>query len=245
MVDALQKVKFETVSMDFIFALPSQGIEDLKQDIETAFAKGANHIAIYPFIDFSFTNSKIPAISKKEKRQLLDEITLYCQSKGYHRDSIWTFSKHKEARYSSMTRNNFLRFGCSATTLLKDQFKINTFSVDEYEKRIEANKLPTALTIRFTKRQRMIYYLFWIAYSTRINPDDFQNFFDIPLDKAYGFELWVAKKLGFISESNGTYEMTLKRAFYYHYYENYYTLAYIDKMWGIMRSEAFPKEIYF
>ena len=245
MFDALQKVKFETVSMDFIFALPSQGIEDLKQDIETAFAKGANHIAIYPFIDFSFTNSKVSAISKKEKRQLLDEITLYCQSKGYHRDSIWTFSKHKEARYSSMTRNNFLGFGCSATTLLKDQFKINTFSVDEYEKRIEANKLPTALTIRFTKRQRMIYYLFWIAYSTRINPDDFQNFFGIPLDKAYGFELWVAKKLGFISESNGNYEMTLKGAFYYHYYENYYTLAYIDKMWGIMRSEAFPKEICF
>ena len=26
-------------------------------------------------------------------------------------------------------------------------------------------------------------------------------------------------------------------------YENYYTLAYIDKMWGIMRREAFPEEI--
>lgn len=33
-----------------------------------------------------------------------------------------------EASYSSMTRDHFLGFGCSATTLLKDQFKINTFS---------------------------------------------------------------------------------------------------------------------
>ena len=37
--------------------------------------------------------------------------------------------------------------------------------------------------------------------------------------------------------------ISLKGVFYYHYYENYYTLAYIDKMWGIMRKEAFPEEI--
>ena len=37
------------------------------------------------------------------------------------------------------------------------------------------------------------------------------------------------------------YEMTLKGAFYYHYFENYYTLSYIDKMWGVMRKEAFPE----
>ena len=39
------------------------------------------------------------------------------------------------------------------------------------------------------------------------------------------------------------YEMTLKGAFYYHYFENYYTLSYIDKMWGVMRKEAFPEGI--
>lgn len=37
--------------------------------------------------------------------------------------------------------------------------------------------------------------------------------------------------------------MTTKGAFYYHYYEQFYTLSYIDKMWGIMRNEAFPKYI--
>ena len=26
--------------------------------------------------------------------------------------------------------------------------------------------------------------------------------------------------------------MTLKNAFYYHYYKNFFTLSYIDKMWG-------------
>lgn len=243
LAEAIKKVPFETVSMDFIFALPGQELQDLKADIDMAFSNGANHVAVYPFIDFTFTESAVPVMKKKEKRKLLDDITLYCQSRGYRRDSIWTFSNNKNAKYSSMTRDNFLGFGCSATTLLKDQFKVNTFSAEEYEKRIGKQELPTALTIRFTRRQRMIYYLFWTAYSTRVNPADFEKFFGVPLKKMYGLEFWLAEKLGFAEKKNGIYEMTLKGAFYYHYYENYYTLAYIDKMWGLMRKEAFPREM--
>lgn len=242
---ALSAVPFETVSMDFIFALPGQTFEDLKSDIDTAFSNGANHIAIYPFIDFTFTSSSVRPMGKKEKRALLDAVTNYCLGKGYVRNSIWTFSSQKNAGYSSMTRDNFLGFGCSATTLLKDQFKINTFSVEEYCSRIDSSLLPTSLTIRFSLRQRMVYYLFWTAYSTEIRAEDFEAFFGIPLKKMYGLELAAARLLGFAKEENGTYRMTLKGAFYYHYYENFYTLAYIDQMWGIMRKEAFPKRIEF
>lgn len=245
MFKALSKVSFDTVSMDFIFALPNQNIEDLKLDIEMAFSRGANHIAVYPFIDFSFTDSKVSSMTKKEKRKLMDDITLHCEEKGYERGSIWTFSNNKISKYSSMTRDNFLGFGCSATTLLKDQFKINTFSVEEYKKRIDRNHIPTSLTIRFTKRQRMIYYLFWTAYTTRVKSQEFEDFFGVPLKKIYGLEIWLAKKLGFFIERDGVYQMTMKGAFYYHHYENYYTLSYIDKMWGIMKMEAFPNEIEF
>ena len=245
MKSALAAVPFETVSMDFIFALPEQTYNDLKSDIDMAFSLGANHIAIYPFIDFTFTKSPVVAMPKKEKRQLLDAITQYCLSKGYLRDSIWTFSSKPNAKYSSMTRDNFLGFGCSATSLFKEQFKINTFNVESYCDRIASNNLATSLTIRFTKRQRMIYWLFWTAYSTKVNTKDFEKFFGVPLKKMYGFELWLSKRLGFVKEYDGIYEMTLKGAFYYHHYENFYTLSYIDKMWGIMRKESFPKEIKF
>lgn len=241
--ESLKTVDFETVSMDFIFALPEQTIDDLISDIETAFNIGANHIAIYPFIDFSFTDSKCKPMKKKEKRRLLDQITLYCESKGYRRDSIWTFSNDDNAGYSSMTRDNFLGFGCSATTLIDDQFKINTFSVEEYSNRIKEHKLPTSLTVRFVKRQRMIYYLFWTAYSTKINIGKFEEFFKVPLKKMYGFELWLAKIFGFLTEESGEYKMTLKGAFYYHHYENYYTYSYIDQMWSTMKNNAFPEKI--
>lgn len=241
--EALDRVKFETVSMDFIFALPGQTFEDLKGDLDAAFTIGANHVAIYPFIDFTFTSSKVEPLPKKKKRKLLDDITSYLLSNGCVRDSIWTFSKEKQARYSSMTRDNFLGFGCSATTLLKEQFKINTFDVKEYCQRINSQELATSLTTRFSLRQRMIYYLFWMAYSMRINAQEFERFFGVPLQKMYGFEMMLARLMRFVKKTNEGYELTLKGAFYYHYYENYYTLSYIDKMWGIMRKEAFPKHL--
>ena len=239
----LKTVPFETISMDFIFALPGQTFEDLKNDIDTAFQYGANHIAIYPFIDFTFTSSTVRPLPKKEKRVLLDRITAYCLDRGYVRTSVWTFSGEKQAVYSSMTRDNFLGFGCSAATLLKDQFKINTFSVEAYISRILAGQLPTSLTLRFTLRQRMVYYLFWTAYSTQVDRADFEKFFGVSLEKMYGLELAAARLLGFVTRQGNVYRMTAKGAFYYHYYENFYTLSYIDKMWGIMRKEAFPKRI--
>ena len=243
MEKVLSQVPFETVSMDFIFALPGQTFDDLKTDVDKAISIGANHVAIYPFIDFTFTDSSVKTMPKRTKRKLLDDITNYCLDKGFKRKSIWTFSSEPEANYSSMTRDNFIGFGCSATSLFKNQFKINTFDVKSYCERINSGSLATSVTTRFIKKQRMVYWLFWTAYSTSVRSSDFEKFFGKPLEKVYGFELFAAKLLGFITEESGTYKMTLKGAFYYHYFESFYTLSYIDKMWGIMRKEAFPKRI--
>ena len=241
MFSALKEVPFETVSMDFIFALPDQTLDDLKSDISMAFENGANHIAIYPFIDFSFAKNKISPMTKKQKHKLLDDITDWCNSKNLRRDSIWTFSNDSTAKYSSMTRETFLGFGCSATTLLKDEFKVNTFDVGEYIKRIDQEKLPTSLTTKFSKRKRMVYWLFWTLYTTRLDPADFKKFFGKALWRMYGFEFFLARLVGFMKKENGIYRLTKKGCFYYHHYENFYTLSYIDKMWGLMRKEAFPK----
>ena len=151
-------------------------------------------------------------MSKKEKQLLLNAVTHYCLDKGYIRTSIWTFSNEKKASYSSMTRDNFLGFGCSAATLLDDQFKINTFSVEAYCERCKENKLPTSLTIRFSLRQRMLYYLFLdcLQYQNR-----FQRFWKLLwriTESVYGIELNLAKLLGFLTEENGYLHDDFKRS---------------------------------
>lgn len=237
---ALSAVAFETVSMDFIFALPGQNADDLKSDVQTAFDIGADHIAIYPFIDFSFTSTTVKAMRNDDKRKLLDDMTSYFHSRGCYRDSIWTFAKERNNRYSSMTRDTFIGFGCSATTLLNTQFRINTFSIEEYCKRISKGILPIALRCDFSLRQRMIYWLFWRAYGMRVRATDFEKYFGVTLKKMFGIELKIAEFAGLLTAKDGFFELTNKGAFYFHYYESFYTLAYIDRMWGLLRHEAFP-----
>ena len=239
--EALSAVPFETVSFDFIFALPGQTFDDLRADVDLAFKSGANHVALYPFIQFSYTESTLPVMGKREKRELLDRITEYMDMTGRARTSIWTFSSEPSASYSSMTRENFLGFGCSATTLLYGQFKINTFSPKAYSERVSKGELPTALTLRFTRRQRMVYYLFWTAYSTWVDPKGFRDFFGRSLEGCYGFEFWLSRRLGWVEIIDGKYHLTPKGVFAYHYYEGFYTLRYIDNMWNVLSRESFPK----
>jgi len=240
---AIQEVPFDTVAMDFIFALEGQTFDSVKTDIDTAFANGANHIALYPFIDFAFAKSGIRKMSAPEMKKLLYRVSAHCEGQGYVRDSIWTFGKPGVDKYSSMTRDNFLGFGCSSATLLANQFKMNTFSPEAYADRVNAGTLPTALTLRFTRRQRMVYWLFWRLYTTRLNPSDFETAFGVPLEKMYGFEFWLGRLFGLLKKEDGEYRLTVKGVFYYHHFEGYYTLAYIDRMWNVMRIVPFPETI--
>ncbi len=241
--EAVGNAGFDTVDMDLIFAIPGQTAETLKNDIETAFSNGATQISTYPFIDFTFADNRYKPLPEKDKKRLLSEITDYCSEKGYQRTSVWTFAKPGTEKYSSITRDSFLGFGVSATTLLKKQFKINTFSIDGYIGRIRQGKLPTSLTLDFTLRQRAAYYLFWSAYSMNISQSGFRSYFGRTMDGMYGLELRLCLLLGLLKRSADGYELTDRGAYYYHYIEQAYTTAYIDRMWNISRKVPFPEKI--
>lgn len=245
-VEKLRLVKesgFEVVDVDLIFAIPGQTDEILADDIRTAFENGATQISTYPFIDFTFADNDYKPMSEKVKKSMLKKLTKYCSEINVDRTSVWTFAKKGTGKYSSVTRDTFLGFGVSATTLLKDSFKINTFSIDGYIDRINEGELPTSLTLGFAGRQRALYYLFWSAYSMKLDGERFKKLIGVPLEKMFGLELFFSRKLGFLRKNGSVYELTDKASYVYHYVEQVYTTAYIDKMWNISRVEAFPEKI--
>lgn len=241
----VQEYGFDVVDVDLIFGIPGQNKSVLKKDLQTAFENGATQISTYPFIDFTFADNKYKPVSHKEKKEMLDYLNGVCGEMGVKRTSVWTFAKKDTQRYSSVTRDCFLGFGVSATTLLQDVFKINTFSIEEYIRRIEYGLLPTSLTLDFTRRQRAVYALFWSAYSLEIDRNGFERIMGQTVESMFSFELWVAKRLGLIAlaEEAGKYILTDRAARFYHRVEQQYTRAYIDKMWNISRETPFPEKI--
>jgi oxygen-independent coproporphyrinogen-3 oxidase len=245
-VEKLEGIKdsgFAVVDVDLIFAIPGQTDQILANDIRTAFEHGATQVSTYPFIDFTFADNQYKPLPEKVKKEMLKNLAESCADLDLERTAVWTFGRRGTAKYSSVTRDTFLGFGVSATTLLKDRFKINTFSLDGYINRIAANRLPTALTLTFSKRQRAVYYLFWSAYALKIDADQFEKIVETPLERLFGWELLLAQKLGYLKKCGRNYELTNKAAIAYHDIEQVYTTAYIDKMWNISRKEPFPDKI--
>jgi oxygen-independent coproporphyrinogen-3 oxidase len=231
------------IDVDLIFALPGQTEETLLSDIETAFSSGATQISTYPFIDFTFTDNKYTPMPEKTKKRLLWAINEYCASTGKERTSVWAFAKKNTKKYTSVTRDNFLGFGISAATLLQKQFRINTFSINAYIDRINNNMLPVSLTLHFTLRQRIVYYLFWSFYGLKANKTQFKNIFGTDLNKLFSFVLTLGKTFRLLEEDEDNYTLTEKGSYYYHLIEQKYTNAYIDKMWNISGKIDFPEKI--
>ena len=242
-LEAINKVKFDVVDMDLILGIHGQNPDILEEDIKTAFENGATQVSTYPFIDFVFANNNYKPSPEKDKKKMLARINRFANQNGYLRTSIWTFAKPQTEKYSSITRDNFLGFGVSATTLLQNQFKINTFSIKDYAEKLDQNKLPTSLTLQFTPRQRMAYYLFWSAYSMQIDIHSFEKYFNKSLKCKYGTELLIGTLLGYVRRRENKYFLTDLGAYRFHSIEQTFTTAYIEKMWNISRQTAFPKKI--
>lgn len=234
---------FSILDVDLIFGIPGQTRETLNYDIQTAFDCGATQISTYPFIDFTLADNEFKSMSQREKGRMLAYLNELCAGPDVRRTSVWTFAKRGTGRYSSVSRDAFLGFGVSAATLLKDSFKINTFSVNEYVNCVNGGRLPTSLTCDFTLRQRAAYFLFWSAYGLQLDGQAFEKLIGKSLDEMYSIELFIARALGLLEKRGDKYHLTDRAAYIYHYLEQQYTTAYIDKMWNISRKVAFPKRI--
>jgi menaquinone C8-methyltransferase len=242
-IELLKQSGFEVIDIDLIFAIPGQTNQMLLNDIDTAFDLGATQVSTYPFIEFSFNRNGCKPLSAGDKKRMLRAIAEYCEESGRERTSIWTFALAGTAKYSSVTRDHFLGFGASATTLLDKVFRINTFSLEAYIERMHSGRLPTSLSLSFSLRQRAAYYLFWSAYAMKIDPVHFEKIVGRPLSELFGFELWIVQKLNLLYMKNGCYYLTTRGALYYHLVEQAYTHAYISKTWEISKANPFPQKI--
>ena len=238
-----KKVGFETIDVDLIFSIPGQTKEDLIKDFEIASGLGATQISTYPFIDFSYTDIKKDIPDKKVRKEMLEGLLNISRKMDYERSSIWTFSRKNTPRYSSVTRDNYIGFGPSAASLFKGVFKINTFSVKEYIRCINGNKIPTALGLKFSSRARAIYWLFWASYNLYIGRSEFYDLFGMRLEDMFKFELYLGRKLRYIKSYKDGYKLTKKGAYIFHLIEQSYTHQYIDKVWRAALENPWPERI--
>lgn len=243
--------RFDTVNVDLMFALPGQTLEDLDRDLARALALEADQVSAYPIFAFPYTEMgrrlglrKIRRPPGKLIREMLALVRRKAREGGMVQCSVWSFARPNRRKYTSTTRHHYLGIGPSAASMLPGQFRLNTFSVAEYAKAVP-ERLPVALAMPVSRRLEMAYWFYWRLYEMRIPEADFRALFDRDLREVFGAALWALERLGMVRRRDGGWEVAEEAAYWIHRVQNEYALAYIDRLWGRCREEAWPEEVRF
>lgn len=250
-IQRLLQAGFDSVNLDFIFAIPGQTDRQLQQDLDKAVQLGAEQITLYPLFSFPYSSvqnyrrhRKVAPPRLWQERRQFKQIKAFFDRAGFVRSSIWSFRKNHTPRYSSATRSNYIGIGSGAGSHLPWGFTLNTFDMAAYHARLESGQYPTALGIAFTPAMHQYFWLYWRLYDTAVSRRAFWTMFD-PADPKINRLLWMLRKAGILDQTDDLYRLYDSGAFWIHLLQNRLLLEYINTVWTEAKRTAFPERIRF
>ncbi len=247
-INILKSANFDTINIDLMFALPKQTKNDILHDIKKVIELDVDQITIYPLFTFPYSTVgeflkgkkiKMPDFWLRKKFYMLFHEAFV--TNGYSITSVWGFTKNKKQKrkYSSVTRDNYIGLGAGAGSRLESLFYFNTFSIEAYNDLLAKEILPISINMPITKELSRYYWLYWRLYETHFSIVAFNEIADWKMRMALKTSLF----LGLCNKKNGRIVLPAKVAFWVHLAQNYFMLNYINKVWTVMKKEAFPEHI--
>lgn len=241
---------FDCINADFIFAIPGQTCNEIEKAGQELVRTGIHQAATYPLFQFPYTGigkkngAGKPGITTMLKRRkmlrILEEIFY---GNDFERTSVWAFTKRGTDKYCSVTVPLYIGLGASAGSYLNDIFYLNTFSVAEYVKAIENNRMPVALSVSLTKEMQMAGWLYWRIYETKVSKVEFYRRFGTSFDARYGNLMRFFSNLGLLSDNGSEIVLTDKGSYWLHSFEDFFSIDFIGNLWGRSKSDPWPEKV--
>ena len=143
---------FDNISIDLMFGIPNQSLENLKKDLETVLLLSPENISIYSLIWEEGTvfwsklqKGILSEMDQDLEAEMYEEIIDFLQRNGYIHYEISNFSKKGMGGVHNLKywRNKeFIGVGLSAATYYKGKRYSNVRSFSKYYRCIEENNFP-------------------------------------------------------------------------------------------------------
>lgn len=251
--DAIKNLKdenFKSVNIDMMFALGSQTVEELKEDLEKTLYYEVDQVTNYPLFTFPYSSvgkylkiKKVRMPSLRMRKKQYGFVYDFFTSNDFHQVSVWSFVKGIKPKYSSVTRDNYIGLGAGAGTHLDNGFYLNTFDVKSYVDRCDKNKNPTALCLKFSEKANNFFWLYWRFYEGILDLTEIKKRFKKSIRVRFLIKVILFLNLGHIEDD--LLIMNKRGFFWIHLAQNYYSLSYINKIWTKAMKESFPNKISF
>lgn len=196
---------FDSLNVDMIFNFPSQTEGILRADIEKVIECGARQTTFSPLYVSNATMSKMASTLGavdygREYRyyRLLDEALTGGDAPRFCRDTIWTFNRLDEHGHEDHAllideyQTAYVAYpaiGSGSITHLGDCLYVNTFSLQEYDEMIGADRMSIMGKAMLSRHDLMRYHFLLNLYRLRLDKRAFKDEFGCSIEAGLPAEL--------------------------------------------------------
>lgn len=235
--DALKAVagEFDCVDIDLMFDIAFDDRSIFLHDFELCLQAGVEQVSTYPLMRFGYTPFGKSEHQPKKEHQALGEAAALAERYGYERRSVWTFNRKDAPSYTSVTREFYLGCGAGAGSYSGKVFYLNHFSIPAYIEKVKNGCLPVARMTQLSRRKSAAYYLFWQAYTGKIDLRHFDDLF--PGQRMLKGLLNSLSWLGLMQRRGESLVLMPGGYDRYHDLERWVTYRFIEPLWNDMMHE--------
>lgn len=170
---------FDTLNADMIFNFPTQTEKTLERDIEILKEAGVDQITYYPLMVSDVTRSAVEKAFgtvdyRRERRfygRIVDKLT-----PEYQFSSVWCFSRRASMIDEYVVNfDEYAGLGSGSIGYLNGACYANTFSIDEYIRRVGRGEIPLLASRRFGMRDRIWYDFIMKLFGMELDLSDMET----------------------------------------------------------------------
>ncbi|MFC2729950.1 MAG: radical SAM family heme chaperone HemW [Centipeda sp. (in: firmicutes)] len=217
---AARAAGFENISLDLMYGLPTQTLDDLKKSVDEALALVPEHISVYgltveegtPFAAAE-AQGKLALPTEDAAEEMYDWLTAALPARGYVRYEISNFARQGcESRHNLGYWRNvpYLGVGAAAHGYVDGVRWGNEPDTEKYIRAIQTGRsVRTPEDAERTRTNAMEEYAF-LALRTRegIDTADFSRAFGVDIDTVYGAVIEKYSAQGLLRRADGFVALT-------------------------------------
>jgi oxygen-independent coproporphyrinogen-3 oxidase len=219
-IKTAQDKGFDNISLDLIFALPDQTIDNWQYSLDKAIELNTQHISAYSLIYEEgtvlfgmFKKKKVNKANEERERELFDFTMDYLRGNGFQQYEVSNYTKEGfECRHNLKywNRNQYIGFGPSAASFIGNQRWVNTKDINEYIKRINSGRAAHDLFETIDEQTSVYEYIFLGLRSKGINLKNFSDIYNFDFENKYSEACSFLLQNGLAEKINSTFRLTSK-----------------------------------
>jgi menaquinone C8-methyltransferase len=208
--EILEKIRqaaphFPSLNVDMIYNFPNQTEEILRRDIQMVINSGAQQTTFYPLMTSpSVDQSLKKTVGKVDygREVRFYEILLEALGGEFSPMSAWTFLRSGTGMIDEyiVEQEEYVGLGSGAFSYLGGKLYVNTFSLKEYAKAIDAGRMSVSAGQKYGKREQMRYRFMMELFSLRFDRARFKRSFGVPVEQGLWIEMLFMFMVGAFSK---------------------------------------------